>query len=584
MRSSFIFAIVLALALIATGSAAADVRVADTLFINGQVYTVNPEQPWAEAVAIRDGKILFVGDSVAARAFQGVTTRTIDLRGKMLLPGFVSGHEHLIASLWMNSGVSLFAAKSREDYLRIIGAYAAENPQEAIIRGYGWNIAAYGGLPTASDLDEVVSDRPVMLLDTTIHDIWMNSKAMQAGGVDRATPDAMPGFSFWVRDENGDPTGVGKETVWMDAYVRSGAWQAESMITASQATLSSLAAAAGYTSVINQGLLTPNIKILDRYYEDNRFALEHLRKLERSDRLQVRTFLQFFYKNPNTPIDQFLDHATDLRKRYNSDQLRLSGIKIHPEGVYLGKTSLLLEPYENEPDNRGARGLSEQQVEGLILASNAAGFDVSVHTDGSSTVRATIDSFLRARGEGYADARNSLQHFSLVHPDDMQRVIKHRIPVNVTPLWSTTWGDGLQLSLELIGEDRTTNYFQQIRTAVEGRVPVSIGADVPGSPPELMSALTQCEAAITRRYPAEPAEIFPPMSQALSLEQCLHVATMGGAYQARMENRIGSIEVGKYADLVILQNNLFEVASDQIAETPVVATMMNGRFTHDNGL
>ena len=142
MRSSFIFAIVLALALIATGSAAADVRVADTLFINGQVYTVNPEQPWAEAVAIRDGKILFVGDSVAARAFQGVTTRTIDLRGKMLLPGFVSGHEHLIASLWMNSGVSLFAAKSREDYLRIIGAYAAENPQEAIIRGYGWNIAA----------------------------------------------------------------------------------------------------------------------------------------------------------------------------------------------------------------------------------------------------------------------------------------------------------------------------------------------------------------------------------------------------------------------------------------------------------
>jgi predicted amidohydrolase YtcJ len=557
---------------------------ADTLFINGQVYTVNPQQPWAEAVAVSDGGILFVGDTSNALRHQGDATRVIDLKGKMLLPGFVSGHEHLIASLWMNSGVSLFAAKSKEDYLRIIGEYAAKNPHEAIIRGYGWNIAAYGGEPTAADLDQVVADRPVMLLDTTIHDIWMNSKAMEAGGVDRSTPDAIPGFSFWVRDENGDPTGVGKETVWMDAYVKSGAWQAESMITSSQETLYSLAAAAGYTSVINQGLVTPNIKNLKRYYEDYKFTLEHMHKLEKSDRLQMRTFLQFFFKSPDTSTEKLLGHAADLRKRYNSDQLRLSGIKVHPEGVYLGKTSLLLVPYSDDPGNRGARGLSPQQVERMILAGNKAGFDVSVHTDGSATVRATIDSFLRARQAGYTDARNSLQHFSLVHPDDMQRVIQHRIPVNMTPLWSTTWGDGLQLSLEIIGEERTTGYFQQIRTAVEAGVPVSIGADVPSSPPDLMGALTQCEAAITRRHPIEPAEIFPPKSQALSLEQCLYVTTMGGAYQARMEKRIGSIEPGKYADLVVVEKNLFEVPVDQIAETAVLATMMNGRFTHNTGL
>jgi len=218
------------------------------------------------------------------------------------------------------------------------------------------------------------------------------------------------------------------------------------------------------------------------------------------------------------------------------------------------------------------------------MAANKAGFDVSVHTDGSKTVRDTIDSFLKAKEAGYTEARNSLHHFANVHPDDMQRVLKHKIPVNITPIWATTWGGGLDGALQILGKERTEKNFQQIRTAIEGGTSVSVAADVPSTDTDLMGALVQCEAAITRLDPSDPTDKrpFPPPGQAVTLEQCLYAATMGGAYQARMENKVGSIEVGKYADFVFLEKNLFDVAPAGIADVKVMATMMDGKYTYQS--
>ncbi|MCA0894555.1 amidohydrolase [Microbulbifer agarilyticus] len=559
---------------------------ADILFTNGKVYTMNPAQPWAESVAITGNKITYVGDAEGASKFVGNKTKQIDLKGKMLLPGFFSAHEHLIASGWMALGAKLGDAKSKSDYLEIISKYAEDNPDEKFIRGSGWNPALMDELPTAKDLDAIVPDRPVILLDYTMHDMWMNSKAMELGGVNKDTEDPVPGLIEWVRDEKGNPTGYAKEFAWMDAFIESCAWQADKMIEESQRELYDLAASFGYTGYINQGLITPNIKSLSRHFDDHKTALKLLDEQRKQGALKLRTFIQVLYKTDAQSADQLVENARTLKGMYDTDLIRVAGIKIHPEGVHTSHASVMIEPFSDKPNKKVKRGVSAQRTDEVIKAANKAGFDVSVHVDGSQTVRDTIDSFLSSKKDGNVDARNTLQHFTVVHPDDMKRVLENKIPVNITPIWATTWSGGMEATSAAIGEERTLKYFQQIRTAIDGGTNVSISADVPSTNRENMGALTQCEAAITRRDPSNPNDqrAFPPMSQAITLEQCLQAVTLGGAYEARMEDKVGSIEVGKYADLVILERNIFDVKPSEIADTKVVGTMMDGKFTFRDGL
>ncbi len=556
---------------------------ADYVFTNGKVYTMDKDRPWAESVVVDDDKIVFVGDDEGAQAYIGDETMAVELAGKMVLPGFFSGHEHLIASGWMQLGVQLGSGKSKADYLKLLKEYADANPDKELIQGIGWNAALMGDLPTAADLDAIVPDRPVFLRDYTIHDIWMNSKAMEMGGVTKDSPDLVPGVIYWERDEDGNPTGFGKEFVWMDAYIAAGAWQPEQMIAESQKKLYDMAAKDGYTGYINQGLATPNIKDLDRHYEDHKFALKLIDDLHKQGKLKLRTFLQVLYKNPESPVDKLIKYAVELRNKYDSDTIRISGIKVHPEGSHVSHTSLLLEPFA-DTGKKGGRAISAERTEEVVMAANKAGLDVSIHVDGSRTIRDSIDSFIRAKEAGFTDARNTLQHFAIPHPDDTKRVIEEKILINLTPIWATPWGGGFDSAREVLGEKRTTTYFQPIRTLVDGGAQISIAADVPSTDAELMGTLTQCQAAITRRDPSNPKDsrVWPPMSQALTLEQCLYAATMGGAYQARMENKVGSLEVGKYADLVILEQNLFDVEPTEIAEVKIIATMMNGEYTYQS--
>ncbi len=249
---------------------------ADIVFANAKVLTMNDAQPEAEAVAVTGNTITFVGSAADAQAMVGDGTNVFDLQGKMVLPGFVSGHEHLIASGFLSQGVDLISADSKEETLELIRAYAEANPHAPFVLGYGWNADTMGGFPTAADLDAVVPDRPAFLADATIHDSWLNSKAMEMGGITDDTEDPLPGFSYWVRDADGKITGVGIELAWMPAYVASGAWNAEELITASQKRLYALAAEAGYTAYIHQGLVTPNVLDVDRLHDDYKIALELL--------------------------------------------------------------------------------------------------------------------------------------------------------------------------------------------------------------------------------------------------------------------------------------------------------------------
>ncbi|WP_170574013.1 amidohydrolase [Ruegeria atlantica] len=561
-------------------------QTADTVLLNGNIYTMDASRPEAEAVAIMGTQIFYVGSDDGVQSLIGEETTVIDLQGQTVLPGFVSGHEHLVASGWTQLGVQLGSGQSKEDYLNLIKEYADANPDEEFIRGIGWNATLMGGEFTAADLDAIVPDRPVFLQDYTIHDAWLNTKAMEMGGVNKDTPDPVPGLIYFVRDDEGNPTGYAKEFAWMGAYVESGAWQPDTMIPESQTELYDLAAKFGYTTYINQGLVTPNIKSQAKHYDDTRVALDILQAQADEGTLKLRTLMMTLVKGDDFDADDAVANTLELKSSFDNDDVRVLGIKIHPEGVHTSHASVMLEPWLDLPEKTAVRGVSAALTDEIVLKANAAGLDVSVHVDGSKTVRETVDSYVNAQKAGYTEARNSLQHLAFAHPDDIERIIQHNILSNITPIWGTTWGGGLDGAMEIMGLERTVSEFQRIRTLMDAGAPVSIGADVPSTDPSLMGVLTLCEAAVTRRDPSNPDDdrIFPPVYQALTLDQCIYAATLGGAYEARMEDKIGSLEFGKYADLVILEDDLFSVLPSDIADVKIVATMKGGVFTHEDGL
>jgi predicted amidohydrolase YtcJ len=546
---------------------------------------------WASALAVTGNTISYVGDDAGAQAFIGSETKTVDLDGRMMLPGFVSGHDHLIAARWMNYGVSLYEAQSKEDYLKLIKEYVDAHPDETVIRGIGWNPAIYGGYPTAKELDPIISDRPAILLEFTIHDAWLNTKALEVGEITKDTPDAMPGVTFWRRDSQGNPTGTGHEFAWLGAFIKSGAWQPEKIIPESQEDLHQAAVESGMTAYLNPALVTPTLNSGMEALEDVKFVMEFISELDKKGALQLRTFVQPIYKNPSADPEEHAAAVAELARQYDTDRVRIFGIKIHPEGNWSSKTSLMLEPYlpgevaeETEkpsPSTFGAASVDGDRMKAVVLAGNARGLDVNAHVDGSKTIRNMIDAIEASRNAGHTDARNHLSHLFWTHPDDLQRILDMDIPVNVTPNFSTDWSGQKKLALTLLGEERVQQQLTMYPRVFANGNKVSLSADIPSAPIEHIGPLFQVQAAMTIRDPSNPnSEVFPEGREGITLEQAIQGVTIFPAWQMRMENKIGTLEVGKYADLVILERNLFEVAPEDIAKVKVMATIMDGKYTY----
>ena len=427
IRHTFLSASLLLLFAACSGSSES---AADFVFTNGKVYTVNEAQPWAEAVVVKGNKIIYVGDAGGAAPYVGEGTEQFDLDGKMLLPGFVSGHDHLIASAWTKAGVSLYDAKSKEDYLRLIREYAEANPDEEFVLGIGWANAVYGGNPTAAELDALVPDRPAILLDFTIHDAWLNTKAMATGGITKDTIDPVPGVTYWVRDDDGNPLGTAIEFAWMSTYVKSGAWQPERMIRDGQQENHQAAIEVGITAYLNPAIVTPNVTETEGMFSDYAIAMKYLADLDAKGGLKVRTFVQPAVKSPDTDARGFAKRAKEFSEKYDTDRLRSLGIKIHPEGNWTSRTSFMREDYEGTPGNRGAASVGAELMKQVVLEANTVGLDVATHVDGSQTVRNMIDAIEASRKAGNHDERNALHHLFWVDPADYPRIVEMNIPVN----------------------------------------------------------------------------------------------------------------------------------------------------------
>ncbi len=575
----------LSIAALLVSSTSLYAQAADLVFTNGSVLTMNDDAPTAQAVAVTGNQISYVGDVAGAEALVGENTEVLDLGGDTLLPGFVSGHDHIVASGWTSRGVSLFGIETLEEALAAIKEYADANPDEELILGYGFNQVAYGGWPTKEDLDSVVSDRPAFILDFTIHDVWMNSKAFEAGQVSPDEEDQVPGVMFWQRDAEGNQTGIGIEFQWAAAFRNAGAWDPAGEIPDIQKNLYDQAVKTGITAVHVPLMAMPTVTDLSLVKDDEKLALAHLHELEKNGELTIRTFVATGFKDPTATADEIVEHTLELREQYDSDMLRIWGIKIHPEGNWSSKTAWMLDDYADGSATRGAAAIEGPMITSVYLQANQNGLPVGTHVDGSQTVRNTVEAIMTARGAGYDVPNNLLHHYFWVSDQDHETVIENEIMVNTTPLFHVDWEAQDVNALDLLGRAKVEAIFARYSSLMALGHNVSISSDVPSAPIDLIGPLLNVEIAMTLQDPLNPdSKPFPLSRKPASLEESLKAVTIYPAAQQAMADKIGSIEVGKYADLVVLDQDITAVEPREISNIKVLGTLMDGRFTHRDGI
>ena len=553
---------------------------ADYVFTNGNIHTMDEANPKAQAVAVSGNKIVMVGSDSDAKAHIGPQTNVINLNGKTLTPGFVSTHDHLIASAWTSSGVQIYDAKDKADALARIKAYAEQNPDDKVVKGIGWDKNMLGGLPLATDLDKAVPDRPAIILDNTIHDAWLNTAALKAANVTKDSPDTVPGVTYWERDKDGNPTGAAIEIQWFESYIKMGAWEPDTMIPESAEYLLNLAASNGTTLVSVPGIVTPNIKDVHGGMEqDFETAMDILAEWEKEGGLPLRVQALPMFKSTTGDPQKFVDFGVKMRNKYNSDLLRVRSLKIHPEGNTVAGTAPFLDPYKNS-DSRGQFNVEPEVTMAILTKAAKADLDVHVHTDGDRSTRAALDAMIAARKID-PDNRSTLHHLIWSHPDDQKRIIDNKIPVNATPSFTNTFGGGKLDNERVIGYPRITTPLGRYAYLAKQGVNVSISADVPSTAPAMQGPLFVMDGAATGLDLTDPKSTrFPENFTPISVHEAMRAMTIDAAWQLEMEDKVGSIEVGKLADLVVLEADPYTTKPGMIKDIGVVMTMMDGRITH----
>ncbi|MFS0898907.1 amidohydrolase [Mycolicibacterium litorale] len=545
---------------------------ADFVFRNGRVHTVAGPAPWAEAVAVKGDTIIHVGDEAGAMALAGTSTRVVDLDGRLLMPGFVEGHTHPFLGAFLTSGVDL-QVPTRADAIGAIERYAKDNPAGAI-RGFGWRVDMFGpDGPTRADLDRILPDRPAFFFAIDGHSLWANSKALEMAGVTRETPDPIPGFSYYARDANGDPTGYILEVNAVLGVVNAvEPISPDTMGTLMQGWLPK-ASAAGITSVFDAGV--PPIG------DDQAALLRLYTDVERRGELPFRVVASYSVRS--APVDDAVAALDEIRRQVSGDLVSVDVVKIVGDGTQGGYTAWLVEPYADKPDSTGGSPFTEEQWHQLIGAVDAAGYDVHVHACGERTARVALDGIERAiAANPPRDRRHAIAHLVFVEDSDNPRFGELGVVAQFSANWMSADPDTIENMGARYGSPRKDlMYRPQAVLKSGGRI--SLGTDWPAAGYfSTYKPLDSIQVGVTRRLIGEPdAPVLAPADQTLSVAEAVHANTLGAAYQIRLDDRVGSVEVGKRADLIVLDQDIFEVDPNDIHRTNVVMTMMNGRIRHE---
>jgi predicted amidohydrolase YtcJ len=519
------------------------------IFVNGLFHTLQRGTDGAQAVAVDNGVITEIGSNRDIRPLTRRGFETVDLKNRVVLPGIIDAHVHLLPIGNLFKRVDLDGIESLEKVAAVLREAVSKLGKGQWMLGRGWNKNLWGNdFPDKSILDSVTQN-PVALFSKDGHLLWVNSAAMESCGIDRHTPDP-PGGSI-AKDAGGDPTGILKENavdMVTEKIPRQSRREKLELIVAAQKHL------------LRMGI----VAVGDCDTEPSR--LSELHELESEGRLHLRVFKMIH------PNDLEAAIRLGLRTGFGSAHVRMGGIKLYADGALGSQTAYMFKPYEGSEDNRGIATLTQDQMESLVSDAANAGISVAVHAIGD---RANYEA-LTAIGRCSAllskqGLRPRIEHAQLLRKEEISLFKRHGVIASVQPIHATSdrdvadryWGT-------------RARYAYSFRSLLGAGARLAFGSDAPIETPNPMAGL---HAAVTRRRADEDRKAWYP-GERLTVQQALRAYTIGSAYACHMDDIIGSLSVGKRADLAVVSDDPFRVRPGDIHGIEVLATIVDGRIVH----
>jgi predicted amidohydrolase YtcJ len=538
---------------------------ADRVFVNGAVYTVDAERSWVEAVAITGNEIGFVGSSREAEKLIGPETVVVDLNGQMMLPGFQDSHIHILIGVMADEECSLLrietaaaVAGQLEDCTELGGI-----GEDTWIIGGGWGEWLWPEAnPQKGILDILFPDRPVYLESSFGHAAWVNSKALELAGVDDATEN--PPAGIIERDpETGEASGTLRESAMLLVKNHLPQMTLEQRTHQVRAGIE-MAHSYGITSVIEPGvdenLLEPILNLADQNDLD----------------LRVVTSLSPINWQPGV-FDDGVYAFLEQRESWRRPNIDVDSVKIYMDGVIEYGTSPLLEPYADTDYGSGEFFYEQQQVNDYFTRFDAMGLQVHVHAIGDAAIRRALNGFQAMReANGMSDNRHHIVHLQLIHENDVPRFAELDITATFQSLWAYPDPAALALDVPMLGEERTYEMYP-IASVHNSGGRIAGGSDYWVTD---LNPLQAIEVAVTRQDPYTNDGPVLNGNEAVDLATMIEAYTINGAYLMKLDDVQGSIEVGKRADLIVLDRNLFEIPAHEINEASVTLTLFDGRIVY----
>ena len=560
-RIWIVLVIILALSL-AAASARKPIPIADTIIVRGKVYTGNPAQPWATAVAIREGKIVAVGDEQTIYKLHSPTTQVIEAAGHLVLPGLVDCHIHFLDGSLSLGRVNLEGAKDVAEIQQRLREYAAKHPGKDWVLGRGWNYAMFGSetLPHKKYLDEIFPDRPVFLEGFDGHTYWANSKALEAAGISNATPD--PANGVIVRDpKTHEATGTLKES----AHRLVGA-----VVPAPSRSENLAALRAGMEWANKNGLTRVHSAGGDFEY------LDLYDELRRKGQQSLRFYIAYFLNPPELRAKD-IEAIETARKKFHDDWIDTNVVKMMLDGVIESHTAAMLEPYSDDPSTKGKLFWDPGKYFAAVAELDKRGLQLFTHAIGDYGVRTALDGYEHAEQVNHtSDRRPRIEHIETTTATDIPRFGKLGVIASMQPLHSYPDADTLGVWAPNAGADRASRAWVW-KSIANGGGRLAFGSDWPVV---TLNPWEGMQTAVTRQTrEGKPEAGFVP-EQRLTVEESVRGYTLGAAYAGRREKTEGSIEQGKLADLIIVSQNIFDIDPHRIAETKVLTTIVGGRVVY----
>lgn len=533
------------------------------MLYNGSIYTLDPQQPKVQAIAIRAGRIIAAGSEGKVQAAVGGRAEGLNLQGRAVVPGLTDAHVHITWHGLAAQQVRLGATRSLAAALDLIAARAPALAPGAWLRGGGWNHLDWDGQwPRAADLDRVCPDRPAFLVRKDGHSAWVNSRALQLAGIDEHTPDP-PGGQI-QRDSDGNATGLLFET----------AMELVRAVIAPPTPAERLAALrAALAEALSYGLTSLHIPPGPNA-SDGRETLYDLKLLYERGELPLRCMAHLAAPDLDLAI------GLGLRSGLGDDRLRIGGLKIFADGSLGSETAEMLTPYEGRR-HTGMAMLPTEELRDLVWRANCAGFNVVVHAIGDAANRKVLDAIEQARGAMQAQGlipprlRNRIEHAQVLHAKDLPRFAALDVVASMQPIHATS---DIEMADQLWGRRSSLAYAWRA-VANTGAI-LAFGSD---APVETLDPWAGIHAAVTRQRPdsTPPGGWYP--EQRLDLTAALAAYCVGPAITSGEEQQKGKLTPGMCADLAVLEHDIFQVDPAQLPATRVALTMVNGQVVFERG-